>query len=459
MPAGLGGDSHGITIERWDAERLPRAGAREHSRDDAVTSVDPRRTSSCVERHAALPPAQRIGRGAHVPDRRGRRARSAASATGRSSTTECPAWETGWSVEPAWQGRGIAREALRAGHPARRRRRQRATCSSPIRASTTRASNALCRSAGFEHRGSATDAVARRRADLQHLGARHVAARPRPAASLIVDERFDGRRPRPHALVAVLHAALGVARRRPQPAGSIGDEGLELRIDEDTAPWAPDLDGDIRVSHLQTGQFSGPVGSDDRPAPVPHRTRRARRAAREAAVARAPRRDRGAAGRHPASRCHGRVLADRLRGQPRRLRRTVHRRDLRQPTSTTTAAGSASASSRRTTRGCARTSRRSASTATSPAVPRLRRRVDSRARAILHRRTLGEDRGAVDRLSGAADARRLRVPARGRHARRRRAAARAPRGAGAVVRRRADERPLAARRLRTVFAASESARH
>jgi hypothetical protein len=37
--------------------------------------------------------------------------------------------------------------------------------------------------------------------------------------------------------------------------------GLELRIDEDTVPWAPALDGELRVSHLQTGQSSGPEGS------------------------------------------------------------------------------------------------------------------------------------------------------------------------------------------------------
>src|SRR4029453_10627533 len=36
---------------------------------------------------------------------------------------------------------------------------------------------------------------------------------------------------------------------------------LKLRIDEDTAPWSPEYDGDVRGSHLQTGQFSGPAGS------------------------------------------------------------------------------------------------------------------------------------------------------------------------------------------------------
>lgn len=37
--------------------------------------------------------------------------------------------------------------------------------------------------------------------------------------------------------------------------------GLRLRIDADQAPWNPELDPGVRVSSLQTGQFSGPVGS------------------------------------------------------------------------------------------------------------------------------------------------------------------------------------------------------
>jgi hypothetical protein len=41
----------------------------------------------------------------------------------------------------------------------------------------------------------------------------------------------------------------------------IGDPGLTLRIDADTEPWSPEFDGEVRASHLQTGQFSGPVGS------------------------------------------------------------------------------------------------------------------------------------------------------------------------------------------------------
>lgn len=41
----------------------------------------------------------------------------------------------------------------------------------------------------------------------------------------------------------------------------VSDGTLKLRIDVDTAPWSPEYDGEVRVSHLQTGQFSGPLGS------------------------------------------------------------------------------------------------------------------------------------------------------------------------------------------------------
>ena len=37
--------------------------------------------------------------------------------------------------------------------------------------------------------------------------------------------------------------------------------GLRLRIDEDQQPWCPELDGEVRVSSLQTGSFAGALGS------------------------------------------------------------------------------------------------------------------------------------------------------------------------------------------------------
>ncbi len=42
---------------------------------------------------------------------------------------------------------------------------------------------------------------------------------------------------------------------------AVGGGRLELRIDLDQAPWAPEWDGFLRVSSLQTGGHAGPVGS------------------------------------------------------------------------------------------------------------------------------------------------------------------------------------------------------
>ena len=41
---------------------------------------------------------------------------------------------------------------------------------------------------------------------------------------------------------------------------ALGDGVLRLRVEREQEPWCPDLDGDVRVSSLQTGVFSGPVG-------------------------------------------------------------------------------------------------------------------------------------------------------------------------------------------------------
>lgn len=41
----------------------------------------------------------------------------------------------------------------------------------------------------------------------------------------------------------------------------LAEGALHLLIEEDQEPWCPDLDGPTRVSSLQTGLFSGPVGS------------------------------------------------------------------------------------------------------------------------------------------------------------------------------------------------------
>ena len=41
----------------------------------------------------------------------------------------------------------------------------------------------------------------------------------------------------------------------------VGAGRLALRIDEDQPPWSPEYTGELRVSSLQTGVFSGPTGS------------------------------------------------------------------------------------------------------------------------------------------------------------------------------------------------------
>jgi glycosyl hydrolase family 16 len=51
------------------------------------------------------------------------------------------------------------------------------------------------------------------------------------------------------------------SRARSAARYEVSDGRLRLRIDHDQEPWCPELDGDVRVSSLQTGVFAGPVGS------------------------------------------------------------------------------------------------------------------------------------------------------------------------------------------------------
>lgn len=47
-----------------------------------------------------------------------------------------------------------------------------------------------------------------------------------------------------------------------RPRLGIADSRLRLRIDADQGPWCRDSDPGIRVSNLQTGHWSGPLGSE-----------------------------------------------------------------------------------------------------------------------------------------------------------------------------------------------------
>ena len=50
------------------------------------------------------------------------------------------------------------------------------------------------------------------------------------------------------------------SRERAAARYVLGDDSLRLLIEADQEPWAPELDGQVRVSSLQTGVFAGPVG-------------------------------------------------------------------------------------------------------------------------------------------------------------------------------------------------------
>jgi RimJ/RimL family protein N-acetyltransferase len=169
-----------------------------------------------------------------------------------------PAFETGWEVEPAWQGRGVAREALRqlTRRVAADGRRALLVAYPGV---DNPGSNALCRGAGFEHRGSGT--LPWRGGELT-FNAWALDVSPLDLAGRVaeVDERFDGPS-LDESRWWPFYTPHWSSRDAAAARWSIGPGGLELRIDEDTAPWAPGLDGDLRVSHLQTGQFSGPLGS------------------------------------------------------------------------------------------------------------------------------------------------------------------------------------------------------
>ncbi|WP_210480241.1 glycoside hydrolase family 16 protein [Naasia sp. SYSU D00948] len=79
---------------------------------------------------------------------------------------------------------------------------------------------------------------------------------------LVFDERFDdpagfGKRWIPHYLPQ------WSSRERTRARWRLAHDGLHLLIEADQEPWAPEWDGGIRVSNLQTGVRSGPIGSRD----------------------------------------------------------------------------------------------------------------------------------------------------------------------------------------------------
>jgi hypothetical protein len=77
---------------------------------------------------------------------------------------------------------------------------------------------------------------------------------------LEVEEAFD--RPELDTHIWLPHYLPHWSSRQASAARyDVGAGRLRLRIDADQPPWAPEYDGHLRVSSLQTGLFAGPVGS------------------------------------------------------------------------------------------------------------------------------------------------------------------------------------------------------
>jgi len=77
---------------------------------------------------------------------------------------------------------------------------------------------------------------------------------------LELEETFDG-----HALARdrwlPYYLPHWSSRERAAARFEVGGGSLRLLIEADQEPWCPELDGEVRVSSLQTGAFAGPVGS------------------------------------------------------------------------------------------------------------------------------------------------------------------------------------------------------
>ncbi|MET0780876.1 MAG: GNAT family N-acetyltransferase [Microbacterium sp.] len=168
------------------------------------------------------------------------------------------AYETGWSVFPEWQGKGVAGVALREliRLVAAQGDRDLLVAYPGV---DNAPSNALCRRAGFQHTGSATEPW---RGSPLTFNTWVLDMSPLDLEQRVPDheDRFDGAgldqtRWWPY------YTPHWSSREATAARWETGSRGLTLRIDTDTPPWSPRYDGDVRASHLQTGQFSGPVGS------------------------------------------------------------------------------------------------------------------------------------------------------------------------------------------------------
>ncbi|WP_394289166.1 GNAT family N-acetyltransferase [Microbacterium sp.] len=170
-----------------------------------------------------------------------------------------PVYEAGWSVVPEHQRVGVAGAALRLLIAAVRRDGRRALLTAYPGVDNA-ASNALCARAGFEVRGEGREPW--RGGELHfRIWALDLSPLDLTGRVATVDERFDSDTLSPDRWWP-FYTPHWSSRERTAARYEVGD-GLLLRIDEDTPPWAPEWDGDVRVSHLQTGQVSGDVGTTE----------------------------------------------------------------------------------------------------------------------------------------------------------------------------------------------------
>ena len=291
-----------------------------------------------------------------------------------------------------------------------------ATCWSRTRASTTppRTPCAVARGSSTAARGPMPWRGGE--LTLQQLGARHVAARSVGRVS-------------PTSTSGSTGVALDESRWWPYYTphwSSRAASGRPLRDRRSTGsscastptpqPWAPELDGELRVVApadrpvLRTGR------QRDRAAPVPRRADRARGAARAAGCGcrtSASSRCGCAAIRHPDAMVAFWPIG--FEDAARRLRRDLHRRDLRQRARRRRRLGGRRRQAAERS-AAARGLREGPGRGRPDGVPRLRRRVDAdRMRFFIDGRWV-KTVAAVDRLPGAVHARRVRPAERVGHA-------------------------------------------
>jgi hypothetical protein len=101
-----------------------------------------------------------------------------------------------------------------------------------------------------------------RRAQNEKLPVNNVPPNPldKPGHRLEFHDEFDGT-DLDAAKWLPFHLPQWSSRARSAPTYRLADGTLILQIVETQPPWCPEFDGANRVSSLQTGVFSGPVGS------------------------------------------------------------------------------------------------------------------------------------------------------------------------------------------------------